>query len=347
MNFSYKDLIKQKRRGGVLSKSNVSYDQAFQNKQAWYLFYREYFSSLIVSLFEWKNLPEGIDPIFLEKSLNMHGYVGFLFDEEKGFIIQNGTLTDNLDLYDRPLGFQVVSPVSHLLSKTNYYLNNYYDDLDPEKAFLIENDLFRNSSFYWVDLYASKLSEIEQSIELTRNALKTPFIILTDEENKLSVKNFYQQVEEGRPAIYIKNNKNKDGVETDTLLDKLQVLNTNVPSHLLKDLYEEKVRVFNQFLNFIGITSNNNDKKERLVADEVNADDGLIATSLENKLKARRKSIDLINKCFGLNIEVNISSSIEMHNIQMYDEELDLLNNSLDQLDFLDGGSDGKIHNDN
>lgn len=323
MDFSYKGLVKHYKKGNVLPKNDNAYDNAIDNKNAWYLFYREYFTNIIVNLFEWKNLPDSIDPIFLEKSLNLYGFVGFFYDKEKGFIVQNGTLSNDLDLYNNPINFEVVSPSAYLLDKTRFKINNYIDDLDKSRAFIISNNAFRSSTFHWIDLYCVKLANIEHTIQLARNALKVPYIILTDEENKLSVKNFYQKVNTGEPVIFLKDNKNKDGLLDYNLLDKISILNTNYDPKLLKDLYDEKMRVFNQFLNFLGISTNNVEKRERLITDELNADDGLIATSLESKLKARHKSIDLINKCFNLNIEVNISPSIEINNLKMIDDELE------------------------
>lgn len=322
MDYSYKSLVKKLKRGGVLPKNNQGYDYAFDNKNAWYIFYKHYFTNIICSLFEWYNLPEGIDETFLEKNLNANGFLGFFYDDAVGFIVQRGTLNQDIDLYDRPKVFRVVSPASSVLARQEYKINNYIDEVDPDNCVLIENDYFRNSSFYWVDLFASKLAEIEHSIQLARNSVKLPYIILTNEDNKLSVRNFYQQIETGEPVIYLKEKKSKDALDDGSLLDKIQVLNSGTQNtQILKDLYDERTLVFNTFLNFIGVDSVAvSGKKERLVSSEASSNDALVATSLQVKLDARRRSADLINRTFNLNIEVDIKTPLEIHNIPMFSE---------------------------
>ena len=80
-----------------------------------------------------------------------------------------------------------------------------------------------------------------------------------------------------------------------------------------------------------------------MITDEVNSQDGITASSLESRLKARRKSVDLINKCFGLDIEVNISKNIQVHNLEMFDESLE----DIENLEFDGVDENGTLYNDN
>jgi hypothetical protein len=342
---NYKHYIKNLKNGGLLDKVDRGYISSTDNKSSWYIFYYNWFVLLITSMFEWENLPDSIDPIYLEKMLNLNGYVGFLLDENFGFIVQNGTLSNQLDIYENPTKFTIVNPNYHKLARFEYNVNNYSDLLNTENVTIINNDFFQNSTFYYADKFATELADLEQTIRLVRNTYRCPYVFLTSEDNKLAMKNFYQKIQDGEQVIYLKSLKDKAGIGETSLLDKVQVLNlANTNANVLEDLYNEKKRIINTYLNYIGITYNDNGKKERLITDEVNSQDGITASSLESRLKARRKSVDLINQCYGLDIEVNISKNIQIHNLEMFDESIDELEN-IEDLGLVK--EDGKIYDDN
>ena len=94
MNKRYKSLNELTRRRGNL----------------WYNHYRQYLQLLTYQLFEWKNLPETIDPAYLEKELHDKGYVAFYNDDEIGEIVTGGTISGKMNHYNLPLEFQAVSP---------------------------------------------------------------------------------------------------------------------------------------------------------------------------------------------------------------------------------------------
>lgn len=342
---NYKHYIKNLKNGGLLDKVDRGYISSTDNKSSWYIFYYNWFVLLITSMFEWENLPDSIDPIYLEKMLNLNGYVGFLLDENFGFIVQNGTLSNQLDIYENPTRFTITNPNYHKLARFEYNVNNYGDLLNTENVTIINNDFFQNSTFYYADKFAVELADLEQTIRLVRNTYRCPYVFLTSEDNKLAMKNFYQKIQDGEQVIYLKSLKDKAGIGETSLLDKVQVLNlanTNANANVLEDLYNEKKRIINTYLNYIGLTYNDNGKKERLITDEVNSQDGITASSLESRLKARRKSVDLINQCYGLDIEVNISKNIQIHNLEMFDESVDeLMNLEIDGVD-----ENGTLHND-
>ena len=55
----------------------------------------------------------------------------------------------------------------------------------------------------------------------------------------------------------------------------------------------------------LGINNNNTDKKERLLVDEVNANNEFILVNIDHMYEERKKACEEINRKFGLNITVN------------------------------------------
>jgi hypothetical protein len=93
---------------------------------------------------------------------------------------------------------------------------------------------------------------------------------------------------------------NKKGFDKEAI----QVLPTPVP-FVADKLMQYKHDIWNQAMTWLGIGNAKQDKKERLVSDEVAANDEQIESSREVMLKARQLACDKINKMFGLNISVN------------------------------------------
>jgi hypothetical protein len=108
--------------------------------------------------------------------------------------------------------------------------------------------------------------------------------------------NAYEKWEGNEPFIF--------GYKTGFDKDAFQVLNTPVP-FVADKLLAYKHNLWNEAMTFLGIGNAKQDKKERLVADEVAANDEQIESSREVMLKARQIACEQINRKFGLNITVD------------------------------------------
>ena len=64
-------------------------------------------------------------------------------------------------------------------------------------------------------------------------------------------------------------------------------------------------------MTFLGVGNAKQDKKERLVADEVNANNEQIETSRYSMLQARQDACKQINEMFGLNVSVDFKLRLD------------------------------------
>ena len=64
-------------------------------------------------------------------------------------------------------------------------------------------------------------------------------------------------------------------------------------------------------MTFLGVGNAKQDKKERLVSDEVSANDEQIQGSRYIMLNARQDACNAINQMFGLNISVDFKLNVE------------------------------------
>ena len=104
-----------------------------------------------------------------------------------------------------------------------------------------------------------------------------------------------RQREEGVDVIY----------SDETLaLESVQALDLSVNPQTLAGLRDERNQLWNEAMTVLGIGNANQDKKERLVASEVGANNDQVLISRNAALKARRDAADQINRMFELDISV-------------------------------------------
>ena len=74
---------------------------------------------------------------------------------------------------------------------------------------------------------------------------------------------------------------------------------------IVSDLLADFRKVKEEFLTAIGVPNANTDKRERLISDEVNANNVETATRCELWLETLRKGIDKANNMFNLKLSVD------------------------------------------
>lgn len=309
---SVKSLIKNQ-----ISKNQNGYDYSVTNKSFWYNFYIDYFIKLITNYWEWVNLPPSIDEIFLEKNLCLKGFLGMFMDDRYGLVVSRGAMGSTLDIYDNPLEFIPVNN-GQAVRFNRVGINWYTDNLDPKKAIIISNNNFNSPSTEWLMGFCEKLADIEQTIQLNRNAQIKPYVLICDDKTKFSMKNIFNKILNGDPVLYLNEAKGTNGaLQSVQLQDRVSVLDLKT-EYLLDKLHDEKNRVINQILTIIGINNTSIDKAERLVVAEATSNNGLINASIEVNYKSRRECVMRINKCWNIQppIEVRPSSQIQPYNTE-------------------------------
>jgi hypothetical protein len=86
-------------------------------------------------------------------------------------------------------------------------------------------------------------------------------------------------------------------------IEQTQVLDTTAP-FLLNNLQDYKNSLHSEMLSLLGINNSANDKKERLITDEVNANNQYINVNIDLMLELREEAAKAINEMFGTSITV-------------------------------------------
>lgn len=237
---------------------------------------------LSMSMFEWINLPDSVDPRFLELCLFGEGQAVFFEDDVLGYLALQCATGGELNVYRIPT------------KRKAYATSGYQKELtDKNSVIIFNNELHTNSMLPVLD-YSQKLWDLDRSIIVNAKAQKTPVAILCNEKQRLSLKQVYEQYEGNQPFIF----------GNDTLdLKQIQVVKTDAP-FVADKLYQLKTQIWNEALTYLGISNTNVQKKERLITEEAIRNMGGTIASRYSRLNARKRACDEINNMFNLNIDV-------------------------------------------
>ena len=249
--------------------------------------YFDYFNRLSLiaqSIFKYENLPNFINEKWIEQYLFEYGSCVFFNDRNLGFIVTKFNNVGNLNNYDEPTQIRPFG--------TNYTTNENL--INNENCVIIRNNALSIPTVNTVNLYAIRLTEISRTIDVNINAQKTPVLIKCSDKQKLVLKNAYKQWDGNYPVIF-----------ADKSLDMatFNVLKTDAPI-VFDKLQIQKNMIWNEIMTVLGINNANMDKKERLVDDEVRANNAQVEICADVMLKSRELAVEQINNLFGLNIKV-------------------------------------------
>lgn len=257
------------------------------------LTYTDYYYRLMLkarAVFEWENLPNGIDEKWIERFLYAEGKCVFFKHPEYGFMVCRCTPSGELNNYDEPTQ---VTPIG-----TNF---TYRPLENFEECVLIRNNDEMIPTMFSIQMFAYRLADISRTIDINVNAQKTPVLIRTTERKKNSLKNLYSQWSGNEPVIY----GDKNGLDD----EPMETLDTKAPV-VFDKLQIQKHEIWNEAMTFLGINNANMNKRERLVDDEVQANNEQIKLAAQVMLKSRELACKQINDMFGTNISVKLRDDV-------------------------------------
>lgn len=264
----------------------------------------DYFVRLMLisrSLFKWENLPNGLDEKWIERYLFAEGGCLFYKDERYGYMVAKIGETGPLNYYDEPT---TVRPyATNYIYEGNELTNNV-------NCVIIRNNDEMLPTAPTIQIYAYDLTNLKRTQDVNICSLKMPTIIRCSDKQRLSLKQAINQRNDNEPVIWA--DKNLD-------LNNAEVLDLKAPI-VFDKLQIQKHAVWNECMTFLGINNANMDKRERLVDDEVQANNEQVKASEDVMLKARQEACKRINKMFGLNISVRRRSLSEMPSIRLEDD---------------------------
>lgn len=263
-----------------------------------------YMLAKTLSMFEYENLPESLPYRELEKLLQTQGYA-FVTEHEGQIYAFTGGLGGVPDVYGNATEIVVSNPALKL-NKTFNLKND---------GVLIINDDMHMGLIPLYDKHHTLMVENDINIVVNGyNSRMQKLISAPDDKTKASAELYVKRAIDGDVAI-IGENGLFDGI-------RLQTGSTNT-SQSVTQLIE-----FNQYIkaslyNEMGLSSNFNMKRERLITSEVEAGEDSLFPFVFNMMKCRLKGVEQINAMFNTDIKVDFGSVWHFKNAELVDDVVD------------------------
>lgn len=258
--------------------------------------YQRHLTELCVNRFKWENMPEEMIEDnalwFLEMELFSTANALFFQHPDNGkFMVGKAAQVGTLNWYGQPTSWTVIG---------NGLQQNF--TLTDDECVPIWGNALRTPDTDIVSLYAMKLANLDRTIELNVKNLRYSKLVTVSEEQRLTWANVMRKIEQGDPFI----------MGTSALdIGAVQALDVGAHPEVLPKLLETKSKMWNECMGLLGLNNANQDKKERLVSDEVSANDEQVQASRNLHLKARKQAVENINRMFSLNINVRFDDMVD------------------------------------
>lgn len=276
----------------------MSYENLFMDDYFTPTFGSALFHSLLngfSSIFEWKGLPEGLKSENIERFLISSGRNKFIKVNGMFYIVHISP--QKWDHYYNTLKSYIVEPY---LGK----LNGKETELFPNVE--IKNNSLGTSLIRQIIPFINTIDEALFNLDINMRLISGKFIILSSEgsttEDNVEEENAMNQwLINGKPAKTMERTFISDSGSPFLALDVKDS----------SDSFIQTIRfIISQMLNVMGIPNDNfEDKKERKISSEINVQNILQSSIIEDMLNWREIAVVEFNKTFGLNISVGVKEA--------------------------------------
>ena len=273
--------------------------------------YFKYLLSRTQMMFKYTNLPETIDPILLERMLQVNGVACITEapndSEEPHLYAFSGSFGGELDIYYRPTHFIVANP--HL-GKEGFSKDVIINGTEEHTGVIMYNDSEWQGLTPLIARYASLMTENVLTVRVADIMLrKMDIIIAGTDKAKKSSEVFLKKLENGELAA----------LADSAFLESIRTLPvSNYNGSYLIQFIELQQYLKGSFYNELGLRANYNMKREAIGEGESTLDADSVLPLCENMLSSRRKCVAEINKLFSTDISVDYNSAWLENHIDSY-----------------------------
>lgn len=255
-------------------------------------YYTRYLLQKVISVYDFQGLPETWSKSFFNFILFGVGYV-VVFNTDRYGVIPQACGLSGYNIYYEPTNAIVTNPKISFKGSDELKIgvNCELIKMQPDYGSIMD----------MISVYADLLALAQETAAVNLVNSKMAYVFASD--NKAGAETFkkmYDQINAGNPAVFIDNKMYKlDGSKN------WDVFTQNVGgNYIVTDLLADMKNIEDRFNTDIGIPNANTQKRERLITDEVNANNVDTKAKVILWLETIREGLQKVNDMFGLNISV-------------------------------------------
>lgn len=255
-------------------------------------YYVKYLFQKLVGVFEFNGLPDWWASNYFKYILLSRGFIAVFDDSEYGVIPQQCAISDTISVFYQPTRVLIANPV---LPSQELIIGDTCELIKLMPDYSNPMDIIS----YYADLMAVAMETA--SVNLLNS--KASFIFFApDQQTANTYKALYDEISAGQPFSVIDKEmgKNEDGTVN------WQFFTQNVGQNYITDrILNDMKTIEDQFNTKIGIPNANTQKRERLITNEVEANDIDTKALVNVWLETMREDMRKVNEHYGLSLSVN------------------------------------------
>lgn len=258
---------------------------------AGYNYYVNYLYEKLIRIFKYDGLPDTIPRDALENYILTFGYAGITKTtlENQEILVAVPCTKYGVGLY--PFYEPLAQYCTPLIQGTDLAVG--------VDIVVVKNNSYQISCDNIVKRYARQLADFDATVNILTSNARVPVLPSFDNEESA----------ESYKAVMIANRLG----QVDTVLDKSFIQKGTFTPYAdnstvakIEDVVKARNEILRTFLSEIGITTAN-DKRERMVVDEVNVNSQMLLFNVADMLECRQKAVKEVNALYGTNITVDLS----------------------------------------
>lgn len=253
-------------------------------------FFQRYLLQKAISVFKWK-MPSTWSRDYFLYTLYCRGFIAIVNTDKFG-VIPQGCGLKGYNVFYQPRSVIIQNPLISQTLEPEIGRNCVLLKLQPDFGGIMD----------LVSFYAQEMALASEAVDVNLLNSKLSYVFTASNKNAAeSLKKLYDRIASGEPAVVVdKALYNDDGTVC------WEAFQQNVgQNYIVSDLLSDLRKIEAEFDTKVGIPNANTDKKERLISDEVNANNVETRNLPELWLESLRQGCEVSRKMFGIELSVD------------------------------------------
>lgn len=270
--------------------------------------YRHYFRLLldrVTPMLEFSGLPDSVDENYLKYCLFLLGRACFFEKNGKVYAL-DGQFSGEPNEYYLPINYVVANPrlgsMTLGVNKNCVIVPLTNSDITAWRNGIIGVPWYFGGLYSLISRTAQLLSNSDLTMFTTlRNMRLVGFATAKTQAQKMELEKIFADMYEGTSKLVV----------TDDIINNITVnpIASAATQNALLENIEAHQYILANFWHTIGLNSNYNMKRERMISAELSANESSLSVSIDSIFKNVSEGLERVNEMFGLNCSVRLGNA--------------------------------------